>query len=138
MRCVVREKEGLLQLEVENQKVNELIRKQHGFHNGRVSRGTVYSWICILDFNYSIWRNQYFVDKHEEHKEQRATYIHERIEKEIQQPVWLQMSDIEFKNLQDSESISSSLEGYTFQDKDGRDMVEIQIDCYRDDTIKKG
>jgi hypothetical protein len=48
------------------------------------------------------------------------------------------MSDIEFKNLQDSESISSSLEGYTFQDKDGRDMVEIQIDCYRDDTIKKG
>jgi hypothetical protein len=138
MRCVVREKEGLLQLEVENQKVNELIRKQHGFHNGRVSRGTVYSWICILDFNYSIWKNQYFVDKHEEHKEQRATYIHERIEKEIQQPVWLQMSDIEFKNLQDSESISSSLEGYTFQDKDGRDMVEIQIDCYRDDTIKKG
>jgi len=138
MRCVVREKEGLLQLEVENQKVNELIRKQHGLHNGRVSRGTVYSWICILDFNYSIWRNQYFVDKHEEHKEQRATYIHERIEKEIQQPVWLQMSDIEFKNLQDSESISSSLEGYTFQDKDGRDMVEIQIDCYRDDTIKKG
>ncbi len=87
MRCVVREKEGLLQLEVENQKVNELIRKQHGFHNGRVSRGTVYSWICILDFNYSIWKNQYFVDKHEEHKEQRATYIHERIEKEIQQPV---------------------------------------------------
>jgi len=136
VRSAIREKEGIPEREEEEEKkINECIRKQYGFQNGAISRTTIYSWIRMLEFNYSLRKKQYFVDRHEDHKAHRSLYIQERLNGEIHQPVWVQILALEFKELQNDGTLSSTTKEYTYQNEDGMVMVEFHVDCDRGDKI---
>ena len=136
IRRALREKDGEPESEEEEKKkVNECIRKQYGFQNGTISRTTVYSWIRMLEFNYSLRKKQYFVDRHEDHKTHRTIYIQKRLDDEIHQPVWVQISASQFRDLKNDGTLSSSIKEYTYQNEDGKDMVEFHIDCDKGDAI---
>jgi hypothetical protein len=134
--CAIRAKESEPESEEEERKkVNEWIRKQYGFQNGAISRSTVYSWIRMLEFNYSLRKKQYFVDRHEEHKAHRTIYIQKRLDDEIHQPIWVQILASKFEDLQNDGTLSTTVKEYTYQNEDGMDMVEFHADCDKGDAI---
>jgi hypothetical protein len=137
IRCAIREKEGIHIEAEEDLKINEIIKRQYGFRNGTISRTTVYTWIRKLDFKYSSRKKQYFNDRHEDQKEQREEFIKKRLEDEIYQPVWVQKSAIEFKNLQNDGTLSASLQGFTYHDDDGMEMIEVHIDSDKGNMFLK-
>ncbi len=90
-----------------------------------------------MEFKFGIKKKGYFNDKHEEQKKQREEYIKKRFEDEIQQPVWVQKSAIEFKKLQNDGTLSTSLQGFPYLDKDGIEMIEFHMDSDKDGKLLK-
>jgi len=75
--------------DTQEETVNKIIQKQHGFRNGKVGRETVRVWMKNLGYTFGKRKKMYYVDKHEDHAEFRSVHIEKRFSDELFQLKYL-------------------------------------------------
>jgi hypothetical protein len=103
-----------------------------------LSLSTVYNWLGLLGFTYSLSRKSYYVDSHEkpENTKYRANFIRRYEAYELRTYRWVQLPICDYNNLVQTGELSETC-GYKYKNNKGEDYVELHVDdhpVFQDDA----
>jgi len=99
-----------------------------------ISLSTVFNLIEKLGFNYRTRQKSYYVDSHEYPEVQafRKAFCKSYLAEEINMYRWVQLTQDEFNEIK-----GQGATGYDYLDDDGKQMIEMHVDCCPQDILSK-